>query len=88
MRRMMARISSFALSNDPFPSKANNSEFQVQLNKPDSRSCAVAKRENFWQATGQSWYTNGWPRQKLLVLTQLHSSQWSSLAFSLPSLIV
>ena len=65
MRRMMARISSFALSNDPFPSKANNSEFQVQLNKPDSQSCAVAKRENFWQATGQSWHTNGWPQQKL-----------------------
>ena len=34
--------------------------------KVASQSCAVAKSETFWRATGQStWRTNGWLQQKL-----------------------
>ena len=61
--------------------------------KSVSQSCAVAKSEKFWWATGQStWRTNGWLLQKLLMFGfrthTTHFRQWSSLPFCLPSLIV
>ena len=58
-----------------------------------SQSCAVAKSEKFWWATGQSnlaykRLATTKASKVVFVLTQLHFGQWNSLPFCLSSLIV
>ena len=64
-------------------------EIEVRNSRPVSQSCAVAKSENVWRATWQS----NLAYKRLAAAKDFHThttalSQWSSLPFCLPSLIV